>query len=56
MASTFQKLLVERQSMDQIWGQTLGQDIWGIGQIGAPFTWAPLLADMACSVFDGDLA
>jgi len=28
---------------------TTGEDVWGIGQIGALFSWAPLLLEMACS-------
>jgi hypothetical protein len=31
-----------------------GDDSWGIGQIGAPFAWAPLLVDMGYTAVYGD--
>jgi hypothetical protein len=36
--------------MDILWKGETGYNNWGMGQIGAPLAWAPLLVDM---VFDG---
>lgn len=45
----YQVLLV-RYGMDILWQGETGYNKWGVGQIGAPFAWAPLLIDM---VYDG---
>lgn len=33
------------------WQQSLGENAWGIGQIGATLAWAPLLVEMTYSAF-----
>jgi hypothetical protein len=48
-----QDLMTQRGGMDVLWDGNTGKDFWGIGQIGAPFAWAPLLIDMAYSASDG---
>ena len=47
-----QELIVIRSGMDNIWSGQTGINQWGIGQIGAPFAWAPLIADISCSGFE----
>jgi hypothetical protein len=44
------QLLLVRYGMDILWKGETGYNNWGVGQIGAPLAWAPLLVDM---VFDG---
>jgi len=44
----FVDLLNMRQTMGVLWDQQNGPDSWTIGQIGAIFSWAPLLADIFC--------
>jgi hypothetical protein len=43
--SSLQTLFHQRRDLD--WDGQTGQNDWGVGQIGAPFAWAPLLFDMA---------
>jgi hypothetical protein len=38
--------------MDIIWSGQTGINQWGIGQIGAPFAWAPLIIDISCSGYE----
>ena len=45
----FCDMLVTRQSMNSILANKTEQNTWAIGQICAPFAWAPLLIDMAYS-------
>jgi hypothetical protein len=49
---SFRDLLSERQGMNLLWEDQIGQNVWGIGQIAAPFSWAPLIVDMIHSVVD----
>ncbi len=44
------QLLLIRYGMDILWKGETGYNNWGVGQIGAPLAWAPLLIDM---FFDG---
>ncbi|KAI9775364.1 MAG: hypothetical protein M1839_001280 [Geoglossum umbratile] len=46
---SFQGTLLERRGMDLVWDGQTGENAWGIGQIGALFTWVPLLIDLAWS-------
>jgi hypothetical protein len=46
---SFRGILLQRWGMDLIWDGQTGVNEWGIGQIGALFTWAPLLTDLAWS-------
>jgi hypothetical protein len=48
--SSLQDLFRQRDDLDKIWDGQTGQNAWGVGQIGAPFAWAPLLLDMVCAV------
>ena len=43
------QLFRERSGMDIVWQGTTGVNQMGIGQIGAPFAWAPLITDMLYS-------
>jgi hypothetical protein len=47
--SSFRRTLLQRWGMDLIWDGQTGENAWGIGQIGALFTWVPLLIDLAWS-------
>jgi hypothetical protein len=44
------QLLLIRYGMDILWKGETGYNNWGVGQIGAPLAWAPLLINM---IFDG---
>ncbi|KAH6665379.1 hypothetical protein B0J14DRAFT_606016 [Halenospora varia] len=48
----FGDLLSERHGMDVLWEDEIGQNVWGIGQIAAPFSWVPLLVDMVYGALD----
>jgi len=41
-------LVATRNTINILWGGQNEQDVWTIGQVGAVFSWAPLLADTAC--------
>ncbi|KAH7408860.1 hypothetical protein BKA64DRAFT_720252 [Cadophora sp. MPI-SDFR-AT-0126] len=49
---SFRDLLSERQGMNLLWKDQIGQNIWGIGQIAAPFAWAPLIVDLVYAAVD----
>jgi chromate transport protein ChrA len=49
----FTSLLSMRYQMGLLWERQNGQNTWTIGQIGALFTWAPLLVDMLYSATRG---
>ncbi|KAH8655132.1 hypothetical protein BGZ60DRAFT_532755 [Tricladium varicosporioides] len=49
---SFGDLLNERQGMDLLWKDQIGQNVWGIGQIAAPLSWAPLIVDMAFGLIE----
>jgi hypothetical protein len=46
---SFQSLLTQRQAMNILWYGQTENNFWGIGQIGAPLAWLPLLIDMSRS-------
>ena len=41
-------LVSMRDNLGILWDFQNEQEIWSIGQVGALFTWAPLLGDMLC--------
>jgi hypothetical protein len=43
---SFRFILLRRHMMNLVWEGATGEDVWGIGQIGAPFAWLPLLSEM----------
>jgi hypothetical protein len=47
VGSSFLSLLTVRSGMTTLWNDQTNVNTWGIGQVGAPFAWAPLLVDMA---------
>ncbi|KAH8587488.1 hypothetical protein B0O99DRAFT_641791 [Bisporella sp. PMI_857] len=49
---SFRDLLSERDGMNLLWKNQIGQNVWGIGQIVAPFSWAPLIVDMIYAAVD----
>ena len=50
---SFQAILNQRQAMDILWDGQTEKNFWGIGQVGAPLAWLPLLIDMSCSATTG---
>ena len=46
---SFLESLLQRWGMDLVWNGQTEANAWGIGQIGALFTWVPLLIDLAWS-------
>jgi len=46
-------MLKLRQDLDALWNGRTEQDVWGIGQVIAPFVWVPLLVDMLYSGVGG---
>lgn len=49
LAFNMNQFIIERTGMDVFWHGKTGVNQMGIGQIGAPFAWAPLIVDMAYS-------
>ena len=49
LAFDMNQFIIERTGMDVFWHGKTGVNQMGIGQIGAPFAWAPLIVDMAYS-------
>jgi hypothetical protein len=48
----FRDMLEQRQGMNLLWEDQIGQNVWGIGQIAALFSWVPLIVDMIYDVVD----
>jgi len=44
-------LMAARGIMDYLWNGQTDVNKWGIGQIGAPFAWAPVLVDFCYDIF-----
>jgi|SRR5947207_15858825 len=49
---SFYYIILRRNVLRIAWGGKIDEDVWGIGQIGAILTWAPLLSKMCSSAFE----
>jgi hypothetical protein len=47
----FHFIMYRRSVLKNVCGGKVGEDVWGIGQVGAALAWLPLLAEMGYSAF-----